>query len=116
MKAGRSSSSADTPSLRSVHLNQKCVIQQKGASYFVVSLFESGLSEAPPAVGSVDGSSSFESNIKVAALDGEVEPSALILDKMECDLLLYVRPIEAPRDQETRTSGYPFCCKYAMML
>jgi len=60
----------------------------------VVSLFESGLSETLPAVGSVDDPGSLESNIKVAALDGEVEPGALVLDEMERDLLLGVRPTE----------------------
>ena len=88
MKAGRSSLSAGTPSLQSAHLNQKCVIRRKLECYFVVSLLEGGLSEALPTVGSVDGPGSLESNIKVAAFDGEVEPGALVLDKMECDLLL----------------------------
>ena len=61
---------------------------RKGGSYFVVSLFESGLSKTFPTVGSVDDLGGLESNVKVAALDGEVEPGALILDEMECDLLL----------------------------
>ena len=52
----------------------------------MISLFESGLSEALPTVRSVNGPSSLKSNIKVAALDGKVEPCALILDEMECDL------------------------------
>ena len=53
----------------------------------MVSLFESGLGEALPTVGSVNSSGSLKSNIEVAALDGEVEPSALVLDEMECNLL-----------------------------
>jgi hypothetical protein len=53
----------------------------------VVSLFESGLSEALPTVRSVNSPSSFKGNIEVAALDGKVEPSALILHEMQCDLL-----------------------------
>jgi hypothetical protein len=53
----------------------------------VVSLFESGLSEALPTVRSVDNSSSFEGDIEVAALDGKVKPSALVLHEMQCDLL-----------------------------
>ena len=48
----------------------------------MVSLFESGLSKALPAVRSVDNSSSFEGNIEVAALDGKVKSSALVLHKM----------------------------------
>jgi hypothetical protein len=64
--------------------------------YFVVSLFESGLSEAPPAIGSIDGSGSLESNIQVSALDGEIKPSTLILHEMKRDLLRGVRL--TPRD------------------
>ena len=60
----------------------------------MVSLFEGRLSETLPTVGSVDGPGSLESNIKVAALDGKVEPGALILDEVECDLLLNMRPAE----------------------
>ena len=52
----------------------------------MVSLLESGLSEALPTIRSVDGSSGLEGNIEVAALDGKVEPGALILDEMKRDL------------------------------
>ena len=54
----------------------------------MISLLESGLSETLPTVGSVDGPGSFESNIKVAALDSKVEPGFLILDEVERDLSL----------------------------
>jgi hypothetical protein len=52
----------------------------------VVSLLESGLSEALPTVRSVDNSSSLEGDIEVAALDGKVKPSALVLHEMQRDL------------------------------
>jgi len=61
----------------------------------VVSLFESGLSETFPTVRSVNIPSSFKGNIEVTALDGKVEPSALVLHKMQCDLLQDVRSIES---------------------
>ena len=48
----------------------------------MVSLFESGLSEALPTVRSVDNSSRFEGNIEVATLDGEIKPGALVLHEM----------------------------------
>ena len=63
----------------------------------MVSLFEGGLSETLPTVGSVDNPGSLESNIKVAAFDGEVEPGALILNEMKCDLLWGVRPTEGSK-------------------
>ena len=52
----------------------------------MVSLFESGLGETPPTVRSVNGPRSLKSNIQVPALNGKVEPSALILNEVECDL------------------------------
>ena len=67
----------------------------KGGSYLVISLFESGLSETLPTVRSVNSPSSFEGNIEVTALDGKVEPSALVLHEVKCDLLRDVRLIEA---------------------
>ena len=61
----------------------------------MISLFESGLSETLPTVRSVNSPSSFEGNIEVTALYGKVEPSALVLHEVKCDLLRDVRLIEA---------------------
>lgn len=82
----------------------------------MVSLFESGLSETLPTVRSVNSPGSFEGNIEVAALDGKVKPSTLVLHEMQCDLLQSVGLTDGFERSEARTSGYPFCCKYAIML
>lgn len=109
MKVGQSSWSADRLFPRSKDLNQQRVVRRKGGTCFVVPLFKSRLSEALPAIRPIDSSSSLESNIQVATLNGEVEASTLILHEMKRDLLQGVR--STPRDQDPRTSGYPFCCK-----
>lgn len=74
----------------------------------MVSLFESGLSEALPTVRSVDNPSSFEGNIEVAALDGKVKPSALVLHEMQCDLFGGVKLIEGFEESGIANLWVPF--------
>lgn len=76
--------------------------------HFVVSLLESGLSETLPIVRSVDGPSGLKSDVQVAALDGKVKPSALVLDEMKCDLLQGVRSIGDLEKSGTTDLWVPF--------
>ena len=57
----------------------------------MVSLFEGSLGETLPTVRSVNGPCGLESNIEVAAFDGKIEPSTLVLDEMKRDLSQDVR-------------------------
>ena len=52
----------------------------------MISLFKGSLSKTLPAIRPINDSSSLEGNVQVATFDGEVKPSALILDKMKCNL------------------------------
>jgi hypothetical protein len=56
------------------------------SSNLYVALIQCCLSEATPNLRLVEGSRHFKRNIKVAALDGQVESSGLFLNEVKCNL------------------------------
>lgn len=84
----------------------------------MVALFQCLLRESLPAFRSVDNFSCLESNVKIAALDGEVKSRIFVFNEMKRDLLLkYIGNLfQLARKNLKLTSGNPFFCKYAMIL
>ena len=59
---------------------------QFGSTHLVVALLESLLRETFPALRSIDGLRSLESDVEVTALNGEVEPGIFVLHKVKGNL------------------------------
>ena len=81
----------------------------------MIPLFQGLLGQTVPAIGTVDCLGSLEGNIKISALDSQVETGVLIFNEMKCNLFFFFGGggLVAP-DPEIcvmRTSGKPFCCK-----
>lgn len=65
----------------------------------MVALLERLLTETSPVVFAVDSLGHLERNVEVAALDGQIEPSRLVLHKVEGNLQLSRTPSQPHRAQ-----------------
>lgn len=81
----------------------------------MIALLQSLLCEPLPALRPINGLSSLHRDIEVTAFNGQLETSIGVLYEVQSNLREFQKRVKSEVSWQ-RTSGNPFCCRYAMML